>query len=172
MAIRQHLALCPLKSDPNLRLPFGKPKLADEYPINSLTKEKARLQCSLCPFVISDAAIFNEHVIKECRGAKPLENSKSRVESPKKRQLSIEDKNEVDLFGVHLDVKRFKQVDSTGFLDTIESDEKPNWLSKIVPFITDKSLIVLKKSSIIKSVSIVDNINVSATNDFFRITDQ
>jgi hypothetical protein len=151
------------------RLPFGKNNLINESPMNSMRKERVRLRCSMCLFATKDPSVFNDHLIKECVGAKPLLGQKNKLGIPRKRELSEDERQEINLFGLHLDVKRFKLQNPRGFFEQ-DPDKQPNWLSKVVPFIADKNLVVFKKNAIVKSVSIVDETNSSATNDFFSVT--
>lgn len=146
---------------------FGKSTLTDNHLMNSLNKERIRLKCSLCPFASKDSALFSEHLIKDCVGAKPLLESPVKPQFPQRKRRSNENNPECSLFALHLDTKRLKTQHVPNFLDK-KSDDKANWLSKIVPFISDRNLAVFKKSAIVTSVSVVDGTNETATNGFFE----
>jgi hypothetical protein len=147
---------------------FGKSTLTGDQLMNSLNKERIRLQCSLCSFASKDSAAFSEHLIKACVGAKPMIGSNMKPRCLRRKRHSDEYNSESELFGLHSD-KRLKMQVTAGFFEKA-TEEKPNWLAKIVPFISDRNLAVFKKSAIVTSVSVVDEMNPSATNNFFKAT--
>lgn len=169
IAFTQHTTLCPLKDTSVSRIPFGKNNLDKDHLMNSFNKERIRLRCNFCMFTSRDSAIFNDHLSKECIGAKHFHGQASPLETPRKRELTSDEKCETCLFGVHLDPKRFKYQKFEEFLNE-DNQVQTNWLQKVVPFVADKNLAIFKKSAIVKSLSIVDQIGPSATNDFYNIT--